>query len=113
MLSGNLLSQEPVVSDQAEEAQKARFGGKIVWQSIRDMQHCRRGLVPSRSVIINDEEGNPCTTPLAQQQHWKRHFTIVLNLQSELDEEELEQVRQQPMGEDLARKPSTREQKRR
>ena len=70
----------------AEEAQKARFGGKIVWQCIRDMQHCRRGLAPSKSATINDEEGNPCTTPLAQQQCWKRHFTTVLNLQSEFDE---------------------------
>ena len=37
----------------AEEAQKARFGDKIVWQCIRDMQYRRRGLVQSRSALIN------------------------------------------------------------
>ena len=65
----------------AEEAQRERFGGKKVWRCIRDMQHGRRGLVPSRSATINDEEGNPCTSPQAQQQRWRRHFTTVLNLQ--------------------------------
>ena len=60
----------------AEEAQKARFGGKTVWRCIRDMQRCRRGLVPSKSATINDEEGNPCTTPLAQQQRWKRQCPV-------------------------------------
>ena len=55
------------------------------------MQYCRRGLVPSRSAMITDEEGNLCITPLAQRQWWKRHFTTVLNLQSEFDEEELKQ----------------------
>ena len=39
----------------AEEVEQERFGGKKVWQSIRDMQRGWRGLLPSVSVTINDE----------------------------------------------------------
>ena len=66
----------------AEEAERERFGGKKVWQSIRDMQHGRRGLLPSVAVTINDEDGNPCTSPSAEQQRWWRHFSGVLNILS-------------------------------
>ena len=49
--------------DKAEEAQNVRFGGKKVWQYIRDMQYGRRGLVPSRLTTVDNEQGNPCVTP--------------------------------------------------
>ena len=45
------------------EAQKVRFGGKTAWWCIRDMQCCGIGLVPSRSAMISDEEGNLWITP--------------------------------------------------
>ena len=93
----------------AEEAERGRFGGKKVWQSIRAMQRGRRGLLPSVAVTINDENGNPCTSPSAQQQRWRRHFSRVLNMQSQFDLEELEKVRQRPLREDLAQTPSMRE----
>ena len=41
----------------AERAQKEWFGGKKVWICIRDMQCGRRGLLPSVSVSIKDENG--------------------------------------------------------
>jgi len=41
----------------AEEIEKDRFGGKQVWQCIRDMQCGRRGLLPLKVVTICDEEG--------------------------------------------------------
>ena len=53
--------------NKAEEAQKVRFGGKRVWQCITDMQYGRCGLVPSRLTAVNNEEGNPCVTPEAQE----------------------------------------------
>ena len=81
----------------------------MVWKCIRDLQYARRGLVPSKSVTINDESGNPCTTPAAQQQRWRRHFSSVLNVQSRFDEDEMEQVRQRPLRAHLERKPSKRE----
>ena len=93
----------------AVEAQRARFGGKVVWRCIRDMQHGRRGLVPSRSVTIQDEDGNPCITPKAQQQRWKRHFTKVLNVQSHFIMEEVQRARQRPLRTQLERKPSMEE----
>ena len=46
----------------AREAEQSRFSGKIVWKGIRDMQHGRRGLVPVRSPVVKDENGNPCTS---------------------------------------------------
>ena len=46
----------------ADVAQQRRFGGKEVWQSIRDMQQACRGLIPQRTGIIKDEEGQPCTS---------------------------------------------------
>ena len=61
----------------------------MVWRCIRDMQHGRRGLVPTRSVTIQDEDGNPCITPKAQKQRWQRHFTKVLNVQSQFSMEEV------------------------
>ena len=93
----------------AAEAEKERFGGKRVWQCIRDMQRGRRGLLPSVNVTINDEDGNPCTSPAAQQQRWRRHFSSVLNMQSQYDPEELGKVRQRPLRPELAEKPSMRE----
>ena len=39
----------------ASEVQQSIFSGKIVWNSIRDMQHGRRGLIPVRSPAVQDE----------------------------------------------------------
>ena len=91
----------------AKEAQKGRFGGKLVWRCIRDMQHSQRGLVPSRSVTLLDEEGSPCTTPECQQQRWRRHFTTVLNRQSVYSWEELNQVKQRPLRSNLAERENS------
>ena len=38
------------------------------------------GLVPVRHATTKDKEGNPCTTIVAQQERWRRHFTKVLNI---------------------------------
>ena len=90
----------------AEEAQRERFGGKKVWKLIRDMKCGRRGLVPSMSVSIKDKNGNSCITPSAKQKRWRRHFTRVLDVQSQFNPEEMEKVRQRPLRSDLAQKPS-------
>ena len=58
----------------AQEAECGKHRGKVVWSCIRDIQRGRRGLVPMRAVVVKDEEGNPCKTPEAQQQRWRRHF---------------------------------------
>ena len=83
-----------------------------MWKCIRDMQYGCRGPVPSRSVTIKDENGNPCTTPSAQQQQWQRHFTNVLNTQSQFNMEEIQSVRQRPQRTYLESKPSMYELKR-
>ncbi len=59
-----------------------RFGGKKVWKAIRDMQRGRRGLLPRRNAVIQDEMGEPCNDKNAQQQRWRRHFTKVFNIRS-------------------------------
>ena len=93
----------------AEEAQKTRFGGKVVWNCIRAMQFGRRGLIPSRSSCIRDEEGNHCRSLPEQHQRWHRHFSRVLNLTSDFDMRELELTRQRPLRQELAEKPTMTE----
>ena len=60
------------------------LGGKEAWECVRDMQLACRVLVPVRAGTIRNEEGNLCTTLDARQQWWRRHFTHVLNIISEL-----------------------------
>ena len=93
----------------ADEAQRERFRGKVVWKCIRDMQGACRGLIPSRVITINDENGEPCSTPTTQQQRWRRHFTKVLNRRSRYEPAEMEKVRQRKVNEDLGRVPSATE----
>ena len=93
----------------AQKAQQGRFGGKEVWQCIRDMQHACTGLVPVRSGTIKDELGNPCTSEEEREQRWRRHFTGVLNQQSQFNAEELERVVQRTLRPHLAELPSEEE----
>ena len=93
----------------ADVAQQRRFGGKEVWQSIRDMQRACRGLIPQRAGIIKDEEGQPCTSVDAKQQRWRRHFTDILNVESQFNHAELDRIRQRPLRPQLAELPSMEE----
>ena len=93
----------------AMEAERGRHGGKLVWCCIRDIQRGRRGLVPVRTATVRDEEGNVCDSPEEQQQRWRRHFTKILNIQSEFSAEELERVRQRPVRQDMEELPSEEE----
>ena len=93
----------------AEEAQRGRFGGKAVWQCIRAMQSGRRGLVPSTTGCVRDEDGNKCTLLSEQHQRWQRHFTKVLNMRSQFEVAELERTRQRPIRAELAAKPTMEE----
>lgn len=93
----------------AMEAQQGRFGSKKVWQCIRDMQRGRRGLVPIKRSTIKDEEGNLCTTVQEQQERWKRHFSTVLNIQSQHNATEMEKTRQRQTRHDMTELPSKEE----
>ena len=93
----------------ASEAERGRNGGKIVSRCIRDIQRGRTGLVPVRAVAVKDEDGKACTTTEAQQERWKRHFSKVLNIQSQFDVEELRKVRQRPTRSEMAEVPSEEE----
>ena len=64
-----------------------------MWRSIRDIQRERRGLVPVRMAAVMDEEENAYNTPEQQQQRWRRHFAKLLNIQSEFDEDKLQNAR--------------------
>ena len=93
----------------AKEAQQGRFGGKLVWACIRDMQRCRRGLRPIRSTTVKDENGSPCVTTTSRHQRWRRHFTSVLNIQSHFTLAVLEKSDQRPLRPSLAELPSMAE----
>ena len=59
-----------------------------------------------RSAMVKDDDGKVCTTHEAQGEQWRKHFTKILNIHSEFNEEELERVRQRPLRTDLAELPS-------
>ena len=80
-----------------------------MWQSIHDMQRACRGLIPQRTGAIKDEKGQPCTSVVAKQQHWRRHFTDILNIESHYNHAELDKIRQRPMKPKLAELPSMEE----
>ena len=79
----------------ASEAEKKEW-----WESSvamhQDIQRGRRGLVPVRSAVVQDENGNSCTTTEAQKERWRRHFSKILNIPSDFDVEGLSRVRQRP-----------------
>ena len=83
-----------------------------MWKAIRDTQHGCRGLLSCRTAVIDDEESVPCSSKETQQQQWRRHFSKVLNLRSQFEEELLESVRQRELNESIAGKPTEREVKR-
>ena len=47
-----------------------------------------------RSSMVKDEEGKVCSSSEEQQGRWRRHFTKILNIQSEFSIDELSEVRQ-------------------
>ena len=56
------IAKDTWLQHKAAEAEKGRHGGKIVWRCIRDIQRARRGLVPERTALVRDENGNKCTS---------------------------------------------------
>lgn len=90
----------------ALEAERGRNGGKLVWHCIRDIQKARRGLVPVRTATVKDEDSNTCTKMEAKQERWRRHFTKILNIQSEFDMMESRRVRQRPPRPEITKVPS-------
>ena len=93
----------------AEEIEREKFGGKKVWNAIRDMQRGRRGLLPSRSVVIHDEDGVLCSSKDTQHQRRHSHFTKVFNITSQFDAEVMESVTQRQVSDNLADEPTPAE----
>ena len=91
--------------NKADVVEQDKFGGKQVWNCIRDMQRGRRGRVPSRVITIHDENDILCESTVSQHQRWRRHFTKVLNVVSQYDECELNLVEQHEVDSSLADLP--------
>ena len=62
--------------------------------------------MPVRSAVVQDENGNSCTTTEAQQERWRRHFSKIINIQRDFDVEELSRVRQRPTRIEMTEVPS-------
>lgn len=90
-------------------AQAGRHGGKVVWKCIRDMQRGRRGLVPLKTASVVDEDGNTCSTPQQMHERWRRHFTKILNIMSQFNEDQLKEARQRPVRSQMADLPTREE----
>ena len=71
------------------------------------MQRCRRGLLPVKSVTIEDEDGVLCTSTVTQHQRWRRHFSKVPNVRSPFDDGELGHVRQREVDQTLGNIPTS------
>ena len=65
--------------------------------------------MPVKTAVVKDEDGSTCTTEKAQHERWRRHFTKILNIQSDFDVEELKKVRQRPPRPEMAEVPSEEE----
>ena len=59
--------------------------------------------------MIHHDNGEPCSSSDSQHQHWRRHCTTVLNVQSQCDATAMEKVRQSEVDEDLGSVPTARE----
>jgi hypothetical protein len=88
------------------ETQSGRHSGKLIWKFIRDIQRGRRGLVPTRSAVVRDKNGEVCITTEEQNERWRRHFTNVLNVSGDFDVEELGRVKQRPLRPEMAELPT-------
>ena len=86
------------------EAERGSNDGKLVWRCIRDIQRGRRGLVPVKTAVVKDEDGNTCTTAKAQHERWRRHKDP-----QHSNVEELKKVRQRPPRPEMAEVPSEEE----
>ena len=93
----------------AMQIEEKRFGGKEVWKNIRDLQHGRRGHLPTRVINTFDEDRNPCITSKDQQERWRRHFTSVLNIRSGYDDSEVHNIRQRCVDGSLGQVPTLQE----
>lgn len=89
--------------------EKSKFGEKKVWDAIRAMQVCRKGLVVRQSASIKDKESNLCDSADAQYSRWREHFNQVLNIQSTFSQQELNRVHQREVQPDLDDKPTLEE----
>ena len=61
------------------------------------------------NLCIHDEKVVPCSSKDAQKLLSRRHFSKVLNLRSQFEEEVLESVRQREVNGSIAGKPTERE----
>ena len=95
-----------MVHKEGREAERKCFGGKRVWQCIRDLQRERRGRMAVKVVNVDDEDGKPCVTTMEQQARWRIHFSRVLNVQSQFDTAELEKVKKRPLDDNLGITPT-------
>ena len=65
--------------------------------------------MPVKTRSVRDEEGHTCSTPWQQHDRWRRHFSNLLNIVSEINMTELEQARQRPPRTEMADPSSSEE----
>ena len=61
-MEGNQSCKEQLVPGESGRGREGTFWRKKVWKCIRDMQRGRRGLLPSKAVVIEGENGEPCSS---------------------------------------------------
>ena len=93
------------VAKQAELGRTSCRGGST-WPAIRSIQRCFQGLRPVPVLGIKNENGTPCQSIEDQTKRWQRHFTKILNVESEVDMTVFNTLQQRTVAQELAELPT-------
>ena len=63
---GMRMAKDSRFQQDTMEVDNGRHYGKVAWYCIGDIQQEQRGMVPVRTAVVVDEDGNKCTTPEAR-----------------------------------------------
>ena len=86
-------AKENWIASHAAFVESVRFSGRHAWSAVREIRRCLAGLPPRPICSIKDENGNPCLSRDSQTARW-HHFTRVLNLPSQFDEDVVQSIPQ-------------------
>ena len=91
------------------EAERSQTGGGAQWRCIRKLQTLHAGRQPTRVTSVQHEDGTLLTSATDIRDRWFRHFSGVLNIQSQFDPDVLAALGDEPLRMELDEPPSREE----
>ena len=92
----------------ASDAEKAIKNGRTRWRSIRKLQLAHAGRRPVKPSAVMKEDGKLTKGPDEMKLHWHGHFSKILNISSEYQEEAITEGPSQPVKWDLDMPPTAK-----